>query len=154
MIQIYASKKTTVKLDPVKKIVIKTTSKPLNEKEYEIQELAYKLGIAPKIINHSFDNIHKKLIIEMEYVDGITLDNYLKQPTAEKKKAKHALFIALNKLYNKGIDHKDLNGNNIIIVTEDGKLGVKIIDYGHAKLYPHPIEARLRDFSSFNNRNW
>ncbi len=150
---IYTSKKTSIILTTDKNI-IKTIIRPLNEKEHEIQTLAHQLGVAPKVINYSFDNTDKKLIIEMEYINGMMLDNYLKQPNINKKKVKHALFIALNKLYNNGIDHKDLCSENIIVLIENGKLIIKILDYGDAKLYPDSIPLRLRDFSSFNNRNW
>jgi predicted Ser/Thr protein kinase len=150
---IYANKKTTVELTN-SGTIIKTIIRPNNEKEYETQILAHKLGVAPKVINHSFDNVEKKLTIEMEYVNGVTLDNYLRQPDADKKRAKHALFIALNKLYNNGIDHKDLCGENIMVVVNNGRMSIKILDYGDAKVYHHPIELRLRDYSSFNNRNW
>jgi tRNA A-37 threonylcarbamoyl transferase component Bud32 len=153
MIPLYSSKKTDVKLTP-NGTVIKTIKKPSNEKEYEAQILAHKLGIAPKVISHNFDNVDKVLTIEMEHINGTMIDNYLRQPNADKRRAKHALFIALNKLYNNGIDHKDLCGENIIVVTQGGKVGIKILDYGDVKVYSEPIQLRLRDYSSFNNRNW
>jgi predicted Ser/Thr protein kinase len=153
MIPLYSSKRTTVKLTPDKTIV-KTVLRPSNEKEYEIQNLAYNLGLAPKIISHSFDNQEKILTIEMEYVNGMMLDDYLKQPNSDKKRLKHALFIALNKLYNAGIDHRDLCGENIRVIVENGKVGVKILDYGDSFVYPESIQLRLRNYSIFNNRNW
>jgi predicted Ser/Thr protein kinase len=153
MIPLYSSKRTDIKLTPAGTI-IKTVRKPNNEKEYEAQIIAHKLGIAPKVINHNFDNINKTLTIEMEYINGTMIDNYLKQPDADRKRAKHALFVALNKLYNNGIDHKDLCGENIIVVTQGGKINIKILDYGEAKIYSEPIQLRLRDYSAFNNRNW
>lgn len=154
MISLYKSKKTNIKLNSVNKTVIKTIFRPLNEKEYEIQTLAYTLGVAPKVISHSFDNIEKILTIEMEYVEGLTLNNYLNQPNIDKRHVKHALFAAINKLYNAGIHHRDLIDDNIIVGTQNNKIFVKILDYGHAKLFPESLELRLRDYSIFANKNW
>ncbi len=153
MIPLYSSKRTSVKLTP-DKTIIKTTIKPSNEKEHEIHNIAYTLDIAPKIIRHSFNKFEKLLTIEMEYVNGVSLDNYIKQPNADKKLVKRAMFVALNKLYNNGIDHRDLCSENIIVVVQNDKLSVKILDYGDAKLYPEPIPLRLRDYSVFGGRNW
>jgi len=150
---IYSSKKTKIKLTP-NNTIIKIITRPLNEKEYEAHIIAHKLGIAPKLISHSFDDYEKKLTLEMEYVNGIFLDNYLKQPDADKKRIKNTLFCSLNKLYNNGIDHKDLCSENIFVIQKNGKLGIQIIDYGDAKIYPEPIPLRYRDYSVFNNRNW
>ena len=150
---LYSSKRTTIKLTP-QETIIKSTLKPKNEKDYEIQMMAHKLGIAPKVLSAKFDNVEKRLDVEMEYIKGTMLDNYLKQPNADKKRAKHALFVALNRLYNNGIIHGDLCGENIIVVTEKGKLGVKILDYGDAKVLPESVPIRQRDYTSFNNRNW
>ena len=61
----------------------------------------------------------------MERINGILLDNYLKQPDCDKQRAKHALFVAMNKLYNNGIDHRDLYGENIMVVTDNGKLTIR-----------------------------
>jgi predicted Ser/Thr protein kinase len=150
---IYSSKRTTIILTADNRI-IKTVIRPINEKEYENQILASKLGIAPNIYSSNFDNYSKKLTIEMEYIDGIFLDNYLKQPNIDKKRVKRILFTAINKLYNNGINHKDISNKNIIIVTKDGKIDVKILDYGDSIVYEEPIQFRLRDYSIFNNKNW
>ncbi len=152
MIPLYSSKKTSVKLTPEGN-VIKKTFGPNNEKEYEIQIMANKLGVAPAVIHGSFDCVSKNLIIEMEYIKGYSLDTYLKlhNSSSDKKQIKYNLLNALNKLYNNGIDHRDLCGENIIITD---KLNVKILDYGNAKVYPESINTRLRDYSLLNNKEW
>jgi tRNA A-37 threonylcarbamoyl transferase component Bud32 len=152
MIPIYSSRRTTVKLTP-QQTILKSTIRPKNEKEYEIQIMADKLGIAPKVLNFKFDNAEKRLDIEMEYIKGITIDNYLKQPNVNKQRIKHILLNAINKLYSNGIVHGDLCGDNIIVVDTNGKLIIKILDYGDAKV-TEPVPIHKRDYSSFNNRNW
>jgi predicted Ser/Thr protein kinase len=150
--KLYSSKKTSVNLVDGK--VIKIIKKPTNEKEYEIQTIASKLDIAPVVYGYNFDNIEKILTIEMEYIEGIMLDDYLKLPKIEKKRVRHSLFETLNKLYDNGIDYKDLCGENILVVSTDKKINIKILDYGDAKLHGETLPYRSRDYSCLNNRNW
>jgi len=150
---IYSNKGTTVKYTD-NKTAIKTIIRPNNEKEAEVQQIAYTLGVAPKVLRSTFDNFEKKLTIEMEYVNGVTLDNYLKQEKANKQLVKNLLFVALTKLYNRGIDHRDLRGDNILISIDGKRVSLKIIDYGHAKVHNEAVPLKSRDFSVMNNRNW
>lgn len=150
---LYKSKKTTVNLNEDGKIV-KTIMRPLNEKEHEIQKIASNADIAPKIYSSSFNNVEKILTIEMEYINGLSLDEYLKKSDINKLKLKHALIDMINRLYDLGIDHRDLCGENIIVTDNGRRPIVKILDYGDAVLYQEPIPYRSRTYHCLSNRNW
>ena len=74
----------------------------------------------------------------MDFLDGHSLDEELK--TNGPLEEKHALHIfglvcdALKHAHDKGIIHRDIKPSNIMLVkTEEGKEGVKIVDFGIAK---------------------
>jgi len=149
MIPIYTSNKTTVKLTKTGTIV-KTTINATNKNEHSIQTFAHKLGVAPAVISQTFDTKNKKLTMEMEYIDGKTLDEYIKEPNINKNLIKHLIFSSINLLYNNGINHKDLSSKNILIVT-GSKIEIKILDYGNAVITNTPTEIRLRDYAVLKN---
>ena len=71
--------------------------------------------------------------IEMEWIDGVRLDEYLKSffPSAERKKRLlNQLFDAVSYFHSKQVVHKDLKPSNIL-VTRNGS-NIKIIDFGFA----------------------
>ena len=82
-----------------------------------------------------FDNKDSNLAIVMEYHEGNTLDEYIKQNGAlDEKKAKQIftkILYAFQYAHDKNIVHRDVKPSNIFITT-DGK--VKIMDFGIAKL--------------------
>lgn len=75
------------------------------------------------------------IIILEEYIDGITLDQYLE---AQKLTKKEAIYIAkslcygLAVLHEKGIVHRDIKPENIMI---DGKGTVKLIDFNASRIH-------------------
>lgn len=75
--------------------------------------------------------------IAMEYIEGITLEQYLKkkQPSFETTLCiAEQVLDALQHADSKGILHRDLTPNNILLVGDpDGKPTVKIVDFGLAK---------------------
>lgn len=73
----------------------------------------------------------------MEYLRGISLDRYLQRLDAplsfgEAWKILEPAAFALEKVHKKGIIHRDLNPDNLMLL-ENGK--IKIIDFGSARKY-------------------
>lgn len=71
--------------------------------------------------------------IEMEWIDGIPLEEYLKTtfPTDEQKlRLLNQLFDAVSYFHSKQVVHKDLKPSNLL-VTHNGA-NIKIIDFGFA----------------------
>ena len=82
-----------------------------------------------RALNHEQDAVVGDCIV-MEYVDGRTLDDFLKEnPSQEVRKlvVKELLF-AMDYFHRKQVVHQDLKPSNILI-THDGN-HVKIIDFG------------------------
>ena len=77
--------------------------------------------------------------IVMEYIDGQTLEEWLKGKHArqEKKRVARELAEAVGYIHSKGIVHRDLKPENIII-TRNGE-NVKLIDFGLADSDSHAI---------------
>jgi tRNA A-37 threonylcarbamoyl transferase component Bud32 len=134
--------------------IIKTIKRCKNEQEPDIQKKAAELNIAPHIYNTTFDNFTKKMTIEMEFVDGEKLDDILKLPGINKNRIKCLLISTSDKLYDAGIDHRDLSSNNIIISEKKGLYRLRILDYGSAILYPFSIPEKKRDYSFLVGKDW
>ena len=76
------------------------------------------------------------LFLIMEYVEGMQLDNYIKNvtgpiPERELIKLFHQILDAIGYAHEKGLIHRDIKPSNIMI-SNDGI--VKILDFGIAKL--------------------
>jgi len=82
-----------------------------------------------------FDDEGSHLAIIMEFLEGQTLDEYVKQKGALNEEQAKVIFIPILEAFayahKKGIVHRDVKPSNIFITTE-GK--VKIMDFGIAKL--------------------
>lgn len=76
--------------------------------------------------------------IVMERVDGITLKNYMNQhgpmPTRELLKYTMQILRALEHAHSKGIIHRDIKPQNIMLVRNGN---IKVADFGIAKLPTH-----------------
>lgn len=138
---LYIDKTTTILLK--NNIITKIYTYSLKN-EANIQNIAANLNIAPKV--YKVDNN----LMEMEYIEGPTLDQYLKRAYIDKNNLKYLLRKAIDILYDNGILHNDLTGNNIIITGKEN-IEIKIIDYGHAKLFDEPVPKRLRDYGIIKN---
>lgn len=70
--------------------------------------------------------------IVMLYVDGITLDKFLKQETSKKKKVHilEEILDAVAYIHSKQIVHRDIKPSNIIVMSDHQQ--VKLIDFGLA----------------------
>lgn len=97
------------------------------------------------LVSLTHDNIVKVLSMDeieglgqcivMEYVGGVTLSQWLEQPTCETMdEAKHAIlaeiFRAVDYLHSRGVLHRDLTPTNIIVQPDD--CHIRIIDFGFA----------------------
>jgi len=89
-------------------------------------------------IKHFFHH-GENIVIAMEYIDGVTLDNIIKE---EKKIPLERSLNIIEKVlevvefaHSKGIYHRDIKPNNIMI---DKKGNVKVIDFGIAKAESDP----------------
>lgn len=93
-------------------------------------------------IVHEIDEVNKELFLVMEYIDGITLREWVirkwERPEGYRKLDMHetlnlAIQIAegLERAHEKGIVHRDVKAENIML-TRDGR--AKIMDFGLAKL--------------------
>ena len=73
------------------------------------------------------DNVVGRCIV-MEWVEGQTLDNWMKgKPVSERRRVFNQLLDAVDYLHRHGIYHHDLKPSNIL-VTSDSRL--KLIDFG------------------------
>jgi serine/threonine protein kinase len=100
----------------------------LLKKEYELMvQLDH-----PNIVRVSAKEINDELgpCIVMEYIDGVTLDQFLESKPSQqvRRKVVDQLIDALAYIHGKQIVHRDLKPSNIL-VTHNGN-NVKIIDFG------------------------
>lgn len=74
----------------------------------------------------------------MEWLDGITLADYIRQRGAVPAKEAISIFEqitrGLNYAHSEGIIHRDIKPSNVLLVASDNKYNVKIMDFGIAKI--------------------
>jgi serine/threonine protein kinase len=121
---------------PNLKVVLKILTNPSLVERFrqEADKLALLDG-HPNIcrIKHFF-NHGDDFVIAMEYIDGVTLDDMIKDdrkiPIGEAARIMVEVLDILNAAHEKEIYHRDIKPSNIMI---DKKGNVKIIDFGIAK---------------------
>lgn len=104
------------------------------------------------------DAAHEKIYLLMEYFDGDTLMNFiasnlakLKVPEAEHeiKEITQQIVKTLRYLHDKGVVHRDLTPNNILISKSSAWLtadkDIKIIDFNVAKCFSREQIRRTKD---------
>lgn len=120
-----------------RKYVLKALAEPYRESTPHIEMLRKEFSIG---VGLDHPNIVRLLdfgrmdsigwYIQMEYIDGITLDQFLetKPSTATRRKLLYQLLDALSFLHERQIIHRDIKPSNILI-TRNGST-IKLIDFG------------------------
>ena len=120
-----------------RKYVLKALAEPYRESTPHIEllrkEFAIGVGVDHPNIVRLLDFGHMDSIgwyIQMEYIDGITLDQFLETnpPAATRRRIIEQLLDALSCLHERQIIHRDIKPSNILI-TRNGS-AVKLIDFG------------------------
>ncbi len=124
--------------------------------EIKMQNIAYTIGLAPKIIsfyqdqnhmyiimtnlnNHGYETLYSLYRKKRQDPNKKDPDQYKKIP----KKITNKLIDVVNKLHSIGISHRDLHAGNIFY---NKKLNdIKIIDFGLSIMYPSKLEAHLNE---------
>ncbi len=98
----------------------------------------------PNIVKlHGQGKWEKGLYIAMEFIQGISLRQFIQQKSLSQKRALEIILqvaYALCHLHTHGVIHRDLKPENILI-TESGE--VKVIDFGIAQLLGDVDEHRI-----------
>ena len=75
--------------------------------------------------------------LAMEYLDGAPLTSYAGRPWTETLPLLVQAAHGMEYLASRGIVHRDLSPDNILVIERGGDLIVKLLDFGIAKLFEH-----------------
>jgi len=75
--------------------------------------------------------------LAMEYLDGAPLTSYAGRPWTETLPLLVQAAHGMAYLASRGIVHRDLSPDNILVIERGGDLIVKLLDFGIAKLFEH-----------------
>ncbi len=75
--------------------------------------------------------------LAMEYLDGAPLTSYAGKPWTETLPLLVQAAHGMEYLASRGIVHRDLSPDNILVIERGGDLIVKLLDFGIAKLFEH-----------------
>lgn len=99
-------------------------------KEFDLLVRMTHPGIVHAVEMTRLEGAHEGLYIVMEWVDGVTLDQWCRQnhPRQRKLDILNQLFSAVGYIHSRNVVHRDLKPENIL-VTHNGNY-VRIIDFG------------------------
>lgn len=119
--------------------------KGLEDYAYEANKLTKFSGLEGivSVLNFFFENGTAYMV--MEYIDGITLKEYLSNHSErvswkEMLSLMRPIFASLKLIHDEGIIHRDISPDNIMI-SKDNKL--TIIDFGSAKNHTDGIDSSI-----------
>ena len=131
--------KCTGKLVTIK--IIKKKDESKKEEELVRNEIDILRFCHHKNIVHLIDYFETldSIIIILNYIEGNTLGEYLKENNFNLKESKAANIVlqignGLKYLHSFGIVHRDLKPDNIMITQKDSEIRVKIMDFGLSKI--------------------
>ena len=106
-------------------------------KEFDIMSRLQHPGVVQAVNMEDVDGLG--MCIVMEWVDGVTLKEWLQGDTTrdERRQVANQLMDALAHIHQQGVVHRDIKPSNIMI-TNTG-MAVKIIDFGLADTDQHAV---------------
>lgn len=115
-----------------------------------VRRLSHPNAVAVHDFNVTEDGL---LFMVMEYVDGITLEQYLKEqsplPPARALEILMPITAALDAAHNLGIIHRDLKPANLMLCKDTaGREQVKVLDFGTARISQPGDEDPYRSSAS------
>lgn len=106
-------------------------------KEHDIMSRLQHPGVVQSVNIEHVEPLGECIV--MEWVDGVTLKEWLKGDTTrdERRQVAHQLMEALSHIHQQGVVHRDIKPSNIMI-TNTGT-AVKVIDFGLADTDQHAV---------------
>ncbi|MEZ4686074.1 MAG: protein kinase [Bacteroidia bacterium] len=144
LILIHDGQKTTLYLDrtdPVKPVIIKLLRNP-DPDQSELSILLNEYSLTHDLQLSEVRQVYGKGIVEdrqaifLEYVDGFPLKKAATewaQNLDDKLNIATALATAVSRIHARGIIHRDLTSNNVIVSKTEAGFGVKLIDFAFAR---------------------
>ena len=147
--EVYRARDTRLGRDVAIKVLSEHLSSPEGRQRFEREAQAISQLSHPHICGlHDVGNQDGTEYLVMEYLEGETLSARLVTgPLTLEKTLRYGIQIAdaLDRAHRQGIVHRDLKPSNIMLT----KSGVKLLDFGLAKLVAPPVSSGVTGVSMF-----